>query len=439
MADLATLKPGPFVTLTKVAPIGSLQARKGASGAVNFYWRYSFEGTSERVLIGAYGSAIPPKTLTPTPQGYTLAAAIRAAEALATEHHQHRAEGGRPALQARAKAQAEASAQAERQAAQAKQMEQKHTLESLCADYLDHLRRIGRGSHADAASIFKLHVIGAWPKVARQPARNVTAEQVADMMRMLVEAGKGRTANKLRSYLRAAYELAMAARTNPAVPLKLKGYQVENNPAAACAVITSANRADKRPLSESELRTYWQTIKDLPGLKGAALRLHLLTGGQRIEQLVRLKVEDVGADSITLYDTKGRPGTQPRPHEIPLVPSAKKALKDVLADPVFALSTVRGKHMTGITLSRWAADVVGEAIPDFQLKRVRSGVETALAAAGVSQEIRGRLQSHGLAGVQARHYDGHDYMPEKKRALEALVAILEREDADNVVNIRASA
>ena len=31
------------------------------------------------------------------------------------------------------------------------------------------------------------------------------------------------------------------------------------------------------------------------------------------------------------------------------------------------------------------------------------------------------LKSHGLTGVQARHYDGHDYMPEKRMALEVLL------------------
>mgnify|MGYP003536414040 CR=1 FL=1 len=36
----------------------------------------------------------------------------------------------------------------------------------------------------------------------------------------------------------------------------------------------------------------------------------------------------------------------------------------------------------------------------------------------------GRMQSHGLTGLQARHYDGHDYMAEKQRALEVLHASL---------------
>jgi hypothetical protein len=53
--------------------------------------------------------------------------------------------------------------------------------------------------------------------------------------------------------------------------------------------------------------------------------------------------------------------------------------------------------------------------------RFTNRVETLLAENGVSREVRGHLQSHGLTGVQARHYDGHDYMPEKRQAIEILV------------------
>jgi hypothetical protein len=51
-----------------------------------------------------------------------------------------------------------------------------------------------------------------------------------------------------------------------------------------------------------------------------------------------------------------------------------------------------------------------------------------LAANGISREVRGQLQSHGLTGVQARHYDGHDYMREKRDALELLLNVLEYSD-----------
>lgn len=72
-------------------------------------------------------------------------------------------------------------------------------------------------------------------------------------------------------------------------------------------------------------------------------------------------------------------------------------------------------------MAGWVHAIVGGAIEDFQLKRTRSEVETLLAANGVSREVRDRLQSHGLTDVQARHYDGHDYMPEKRQAIENLI------------------
>lgn len=77
------------------------------------------------------------------------------------------------------------------------------------------------------------------------------------------------------------------------------------------------------------------------------------------------------------------------------------------------------------SLSTWAAHVaVGAGIKDFQLKRVRSGIETALAEAGVSLHVRGLLQSHGVGGVQEKHYDSHEYMAEKRQALDRLRALL---------------
>jgi hypothetical protein len=66
--------------------------------------------------------------------------------------------------------------------------------------------------------------------------------------------------------------------------------------------------------------------------------------------------------------------------------------------------------------------------------RIRSGVETHLAAARISSDHRGRLQSHGIAGVRNRHYDGHHCVDEKRHALDVLLNQLESSPAtsDNV-------
>ena len=130
-------------------------------------------------------------------------------------------------------------------------------------------------------------------------------------------------------------------------------------------------------------------------------------------------------------------GEPPRPHTVPLTKEAARALKDCEPAGVFALSTDGGEtHLAATSLSAWAVDAAGDAIPDFQAKRIRSGVETMLASAGVSQEIRGRLQSHGISGVQARHYDGHDYLAEKRKALTTLYKLLTQPEASNVTPIR---
>ena len=412
---------GVFKTLEKINPIGALQARKQSNGTVTLYWRYSIGNVSERVLIGIYDSSAPPKSLNPTEKGFSITAAIDAAKRQAKAHYDNREKGGRPAMIAAeaeaTRSAAEAKAEATRKAEATKVEAAQFTLQCLLEHYCDHLEALGRTSHRDARSIFKLHIYEAWPKIAASPANLVTGEQVADMMRRVLELGKGRTANKLRSYVRAAYQTARAARSKATIPLHFKGYGVTYNPAGDTEPDESANKPDKRPLSADELRSYWHSIKAMPGFIGAVLRLHLLTGGQRIEQLVNLLSSNVTGSTIMLYDGKGRPGKPPRPHTVPLIPPAAAALLECRPQGVYALSTDCGvTHLAATTLSNWAV-AAAVKIPGFATKRIRSGVETLLASARISSEIRGRLQSHGISGVQNRHYDGHDYLEEMHDAL----------------------
>ena len=426
---IAGLKQGQFTTLAKIIPNGALQARKLSTGAVKLYWRYTFNGETDRVEIGLYDGKLPPKTLAPSEGRWTIAAATTEATRLALSHEDAKTKGGHAGL-VQAKAEAEAQAINDQAAAKAQAQAEldrrsKYTLAELLKAYWRYLETLGRTSFKDAKSILTNHAIVAFPDTASQPAADVTDEQVADMSRRLIEAGKERTANKLRAYMGAAYEVARKAKTNPKIPVAFKGYQVKHNPAAETSANSDANKADKNPLSADEMRTYWNCIKDLPGIKGAALRLHLLTGGQRIEQLVRLKSADVTTDTITIFDCKGRPGRQPRRHTLPLTAKALEAIKVLDMSGEYAISSATGEsvgttHVVSSTLSAWASDAVGAKVIGFQTKRIRSGVETILASVKISKDTRGRLQSHGISGVQDRHYDGYDYLPELRTALEAL-------------------
>jgi integrase len=328
-----------------------------------------------------------------------------------------------------------AAADAERARAEAQNSTLKHLLDQYC----DYLEGLGRISHREARSVFRVHVFTPWPEIANMPANKVSVEQIADMMRRVFESEKRRTSNILRSYLRAAYEVAKQAKSKASIPMAFKAFNIQGNPAAETSPDSEANQPAKNPLTVQDMRTYWNTIKSMDGNRGALLRFHLLTGGQRLEQLVRLKTRDIDGNTIAIYDGKGKPGKPPRKHIVPLIPAALKALQGCAPVGEFALSSNGGKtHIASETLSEWAA-IAGAEIQAFQTKRLRSGVETLLSIWQVSQDTRGQLQSHGISGVQSRHYDGNDFMDVKRAALLLLFNVLEMPEASNVVPLIAAA
>lgn len=422
---------GAFETLCPIAPLGSLQARKAKGGTISFAWRFSIvlagsgKQTHSREIFGTYDRALPPKSLKPQGSTYSLAAAIRKAEELAQAHAENRKAGGMLAIREAEKA--------ERAAAEATARTDKAmTLLRLMGDYADHLERIGRDAFRDVRSITKCH-IEPHTLIAAKAARMVSPEDIADLMRRIHTSGKTRTANKARSYIRAAYETAKGARLDSTIPAAFKDYGVIINPAAETRVAKAAGgkRRSIRALDLDGFRTYWRIVKGIEGQRGALLRLHLLTGGQRLDQLVRLAPEDIRADSFTLYDGKGKPGEAARPHIVPLIPEARAALMECASmDGAFAFTTDGGEtHIWGETLSGWAIDAARDALPGFTPKLIRSGVETILStaaakAAGIDKEVRGRLQSHGISGVQDRHYNAYEFIEEKRAALAFLFKLL---------------
>ena len=66
-----------------------------------------------------------------------------------------------------------------------------------------------------------------------------------------------------------------------------------------------------------------------------------------------------------------------------------------------------------------------------------------LAGLGTSRDIRAQLLSHGISGVQAQHYDRHDYLKEKRTALlrweRHLNRIASGEADQNVIELRGGA
>jgi integrase len=417
---LRAMRAGKWISDGAVRGSGALWARGGESGGTSFYFRYSHEGKKKAIALGGYDET--------GAKGLTLPEARERAKALSklygsgiTDLHGHLERERQAAVRQRV---------AEQEAAKrAAQDAQRGTLRQLLESYVAHLERLKKQSAKDVAGIFKNHVfeLKAAADIADRKAASLSVDDFVGLIGRLVEADKGRTADKLRSYLRAAYQLAIESKTNPAAPLALRAFGITVNSIGSIGALSQFNRARDRTLAAPELGALLRRIDTLqPGAQRDALQLCLLLGGQRPMQLLRMKAADVdlSAGTVTLYDGKGA-RSQPRRHVLPLVKDAAAILERRLESagdaPLF--STDERTVMRSETLSALVADIsdamvkAKEAREKFQLRDLRRTAETMLASLKVSSDVRAQLQSHGLGGVQARHYDKHSYSAEKLLAL----------------------
>lgn len=311
--------------------------------------------------------------------------------------------------------------QAKRQKADEAEVKQTRTLGALLNAYVGQLRSQGKVSAGDVENIFKLHVP---EQLKKQPAADIRKDDLVKPIRTLVEVGKGRTAAKLRSYLGAAFRRALEASDDPRASSDLLGFGLIINPVSAIKTLPEFTKAGQRALSHAELAEYIRQLETLPDSDTKdVLRLALWLGGQRITQLIWgvLGHDTFGKSTIILTDPKGK-RTQPRRNVLPL---SGRALEIVIArgnrlfDPASAAIVENRLDHASRTVAKISRNMLegGTATESFKLSDIRRTVETHMAARGVSKDMRAQLQSHGLSGVQDRHYDRHDYMAEKQQVL----------------------
>jgi integrase len=260
----------------------------------------------------------------------------------------------------------------------------------------------------------------------------VRAEELRDVLARLIDAGKGRTAAKLRAYLRAAFGLAMHAGLDPTLPEALTSFDIQVNPADRLPSLAQFSKALDRTLTLMELRAFWRRLVSLDESPARdALIACLFLGGQRPTQLLRVtpRMVDASGATLTLLDSKGRNRhANPRRHVLPVIDELMPVIRRRLAQahsvesPLF---TSNGR----VALRKETLAVLVEKIEKamaaagelergpFSMRDLRRTAETQMAALGISRELRAQIQSHGLGGIQTRHYDRHDYMREKRAAL----------------------
>ena len=303
------------------------------------------------------------------------------------------------------------------------------SLDALLSAYLFHLEKQGKLT-AEQRSIFKCHIPN---ELLKRSAASIHKNEIASAVRAVLNKGRKRTADKLRVYIGAAYNAALTADIDPRASSELLGFGIESNPATYVKRIPDGGSATHdRTLSQEEISHYLFAIAALPeGDEKDILLMQLLIAGQRLRQLACATIQTSNGDpEIVIADKKGR-RSKARMHRVPLT------------GPAFSLYQCRGRlfeYMDTVNadgtqtigpltrlcdkLSRWVTEIsddligAGKITKPFKGGAIRRTAETWFMSQGYSRDLVGQLQSHGIAGIQAKHYDRHDYRKEKIEMLD---------------------
>ncbi len=210
-------------------------------------------------------------------------------------------------------------------------------------------------------------------------------------------------------------------------------------------------RAGKRVLIDEEIRDLWAALDETsePACYADYVRFLLCTGLRRAEAS-GMRWDELSDDDILSLpdDEPGRSKTKSI-RIVPLTAAARKLLgkrpKDTTKHP-FVFSTTEGKKpFSGYSKAKRLLD---KKIAELRKREgrkpmahwrphdLRRTARTLMSRAGIAPDHAERCLGHIVGGVRGV-YDRHGYLDEKKKAFEALDALLDRilKPADNVAEL----
>jgi integrase len=289
------------------------------------------------------------------------------------------------------------------------------TVADLFEAYVAHLKASGKSSWKEAEKGFN--------KIADtlgrdRPARDIEPDEITDFIRPIYDRGKRSMADHVRSYIRSAYSWGLKSEHDYR-STSHRRFHLVYNPAAG--IPTEPKNVGTRWLDEEEfLRLYrWLECPDTPVHPPytRAVRILMLTG-QRVEEIARLHADQWDAKERIIDWSKTKNG---KPHAIPVPEVAAKLIESIKPNAhgwFFPSATDPTKPVSHGTLYAFMwRQREREVIPIVTNRDLRRTWKTLAGQAGLSKEIRDRLQNHTLQDISSKSYDRWNYMPEKRAAM----------------------
>ncbi len=385
---------------------GSLVLDIYPSGVKVFYYQYYRD--SDRILI-----KIGPYKKTPSSPGWSLTAASDKAR----EYADQLKNGNDPKRYVEEK---------EKELLKAHKADKEAgTLAQLIESYLAAMEADGKRSVQSVRNSLNIYVLNPFPDLSRMKARDIQPDDISKILSRMIKNGVTVHTNRVRSYLHAAFNHGVKQQNNPRYYTEERTkFDLEYNPVSAVPRQADYEKAGEHVISEDEIRTIWSD-NTMPPLIEILVKLAFATG-QRAGELSRLEWKNIDfADRAFLIpETVSKNG---KDHLVPmnnLTESILKEAKKITGDyPQVFTGSYKGQLKGGIslhnsTIAKGIREYCERAeIRKFIARDIRRTWKTLAGKAGISKEIRDRIQNHALSDISSIHYDRYDYLTEKREGL----------------------
>lgn len=314
------------------------------------------------------------------------------------------------------------------------------TLSDLLYVYISSLKHRKKVSTESVRYHLDLYVLRPFPDLAQKEARNIIPEDIVKILRRMIKCGITTGVNRVRSYLSAAFNYTLRNQHDPRLEKSLnKNFELSLNPVKEIPSQRDYERVRDRALCDEELSNMWNNMVQVPSvgfLTSSAIKFIIACGGQRPQQLMNCcwADYDLKRKTVKILDRKGG---RLKKNIIPLSELAISILMDVR---VFTSElnwpfTSNGRAPLSVnSLSTAVRRYIRyqKNQEHFVLKDIRRTCKRLMVDAMIARDTRNLIQGHALTGIDFKHYDHGDHLPEKRNGMELytkyLYSIVELED-----------
>ena len=251
-------------------------------------------------------------------------------------------------------------------------------------------------------------------------ASDVTKLDVINILHAITTRGSSIMANRMRAYLSAMFQYGIHFDDSVDAVKEQTQFFISINPVTQIQKVIKNEQKGTRALTEDEVRLFWYALEDSEIVINRinAFKLLLLTGA-RVQEIAGLSWKEIDYDEKTITLSSLRTKNK-LPHIIPLNDMAFDIIKNhPIQHEVYVFPAENNKESLKTdgfsqSLSRLLDKVT---IDKFVPRDLRRTFKTLTGKAGITKDIRDRLQNHALHDVSSLHYDMYDYLHEKRAAM----------------------